>query len=86
MTSSGLCGANRRGMAGVSEGPALTDAPQAGREDDALAMPGEPVDLAAVERPLEYGVFGAALSETFPEFPIEINQPEFYYLYVGAAP
>lgn len=78
--------ANRRGMAGDAAGPGLTDAPQAGWEDDAWAMPGEPVDLAAVERPLEYGVFGAALSETFPEFPIEINQPEFYYLYVGAAP
>ena len=47
---------------------------------------GVPANLEAAQRPLEYGVFGASLAETFPEFPVEINQPEFYYLYVGAAP
>ena len=79
--------ANRQttAAAGAAEPAALPDTPQAGWTES-LESAGGAADLAAVERPLEYGVFGASLRETFPDFPLEINQPEFYYLYVGAAP
>ena len=67
-------------------------APESAADDDSTApgdstlSPGGPVNLKSAQRPLEYGVFGAPLTETFPDFPVAINQPEFYYLYVGAAP
>ena len=47
---------------------------------------GNPVDLDALKRPLEQGVLGIPPEEAFPDFPVEINQPQFYYLYVGATP
>lgn len=45
-----------------------------------------PVNLEALKRPLEHGVLGVPPQETFPDFPVAINQPQFYYLYVGATP
>ena len=47
---------------------------------------GAPVDLEAIKLPLEYGVLGAPANAAFPDFPMEIKQPKFYYLYVGAGP
>lgn len=69
------------------QGGEPADAAVAGANPAGLpAALGGPANIDAARRPLEYGVFGASLSETFPDFPVEINQPEFYYLYVGAAP
>ena len=47
---------------------------------------GAPIDLEAIKLPLEYGVLGAPVNAAFPDFPMEIKQPKFYYLYVGAGP
>ena len=52
----------------------------------ATADDGGPVNLEALKRPLEHGVIGVPPQEAFPDFPVEINQPQFYYLYVGATP
>ena len=53
---------------------------------DAKAVDGRQVTLEALKRPLEHGVLGVPPQEAFPDFPVEINQPQFYYLYVGVAP
>ncbi len=37
-----------------------------------------------INRPLEYGVFGVPTEQQFPNLPLEMNRPQFYYLYVGA--
>lgn len=37
-----------------------------------------------INRPLEYGVFGVPTKQQFPNLPLEMNRPQFYYLYVGA--
>jgi protease-4 len=50
------------------------------------AVDGGPVNLDALRRPLEHGAMGVPPQEAFPDFPVEINQPQFYYLYVGVAP
>ncbi len=54
--------------------------------DGADGTVGAPVDLEAIKLPLEYGVLGAPVNAVFPDFPMEIKQPKFYYLYVGAGP
>lgn len=74
--------------AAIDAGPSLLDDALPSPDDptDPLRHPVNPVNIAAAQRPLEYGVFGSALSQTFPQFPLEIQPPEFYYLYVGAAP
>ena len=48
--------------------------------------PARPFDLDALKLPLEHGVLGVPPEEVFPEFPVEMSRPQFYYLYVGAAP
>jgi signal peptide peptidase SppA len=37
-----------------------------------------------INRPLEYGVFGVPTEQQFPNLPLDMNRPQFYYLYVGA--
>lgn len=41
-------------------------------------------DYTALDRPLEQGILGGSESQQFPDLPLEINHPQFYYLYVGA--
>ncbi len=59
----------------------LSDFPEIG---DPVAGTGLPDDFSALTRPLEFGVLGRPTQEKFPDLPVEINQPQFYYLYVGA--
>ena len=47
---------------------------------------GNPVGLESLKRPLEQGVLGVSPQEAFPDLPLEVNRPQFYYLHVGAAP
>ncbi len=49
-----------------------------------VSASGGRLDSGALSRPLEYGVLGRPVQETFSDFPIEVNRPQFYYLYVGA--
>ena len=53
--------------------------------DPALAAD-EWVDLQALKRPLEHGVLGVSPQDAFPELPLDMNRPQFYYLHVGAGP
>ena len=53
---------------------------------DTTAVDGRQVTLEALKRPLEHGVLDVPPQEAFPDFPVEINLPQFYYLYVGATP
>ena len=53
--------------------------------DPALAAD-EWVDLQALQRPLEHGVLGVSPQDAFPELPLDMNRPQFYYLHVGAGP
>lgn len=57
--------------------------------DSELAFPIETdewVDLQALKRPLEHGVLGVSPQDAFPELPLDVNRPQFYYLHVGAGP
>ena len=63
------------------------------RQDDASDFPKtkEQVEIAPyldgtgiIDRPLEYGSFGVPIEQQFPNLPLEVNRPQFYYLYVGA--
>ena len=47
---------------------------------------GSQMDLEALKRPLEHGVLGVSPEDAFPDLPLEVNRPQFYYLHVGAAP
>ena len=44
------------------------------------------VDLQALKRPLEQGVLGVSPQEAFPDLPVDMKRPQFYYLHVGAGP
>ncbi len=44
------------------------------------------VDRQALKRPLEHGVLGVPPQEAFPDLPLDMNKPQFYYLHVGAGP
>ncbi|MFQ6026574.1 MAG: S49 family peptidase [Dehalococcoidia bacterium] len=54
--------------------------------DGTGTVPEELFNLEAVRRPLEYGVMGSTQEEPLPEFPMEINKSNIYYLYVGNTP
>ena len=41
-------------------------------------------DYRLMHRPMEYGILGAPAEAQFPNLPLEVNRPQFYYLYVGA--
>ena len=44
------------------------------------------VDQQALKRPLEHNVFGVSPQEAFPDLPMDVSHPQFYYLHVGAGP
>ena len=53
---------------------------------DASALTDQWVDLKGLRRPLEHGVLGVPPQEAFPDLPVDMNRPRFYYLHVGANP
>ena len=53
---------------------------------DEWAGGSQQVDLDGLTRPLERGVLGVDPQDAFPELPLEMNRPQFYYLHVGATP
>jgi protease-4 len=73
------------GLSGVPELDA-SDSQESWLAEGANGTVGAPVDLEAIKLPLEYGILGAPANAAFPDFPMEIKQPKFYYLYVGAGP
>ena len=63
------------------EGSEASDFPEIG---DQVAASSFQDGLGSINRPLEAGVFGVPAQEQFPDIPLEMNHPQFYYLYVGA--
>lgn len=82
---------NRQSPAGPASDDLLGDldgVPPVGAAAAALDQwaDGSPVDLESLKRPLEQGVLGVSPQQVFPDLPLEVNRPQFYYLHVGAAP
>ncbi len=77
---------NRQSPGRQLPGELLSEAAAGLKVGDVTATDEGNVNLDALKRPLEYGALGVPLEEAFLDFPVEINQPQFYYLYVGAAP
>ena len=77
-------------MAGRQAVPSQGDTGQDGNASefpeigDLNTGPTLPNDFSALNRPMEFGALGQPLGSKFPDLPVEINQPQFYYLYVGA--
>ena len=65
--------------------------PEMGENPSEFPEIGDPIadslyddSYSPLERPMEYGILGGPASQQFPDLPLEINHPQFYYLYVGA--